>query len=90
MYCVVIKMPSKNLGPKGQVVIPKRMRDTIGIKPGAEVTLEIREDEIVISKPKIEGKYTEYYSSTRASKLKKTVDIKEIMAEEVRGRHALP
>ncbi len=90
MYCVVIKMPSKNLGPKGQVVIPKRMRDTIGIKPGAEVTLEIREDEIVISKPKIEGKYTEYYSSTRASKLKKIVNIKEIMAEEVCGRHALP
>jgi AbrB family looped-hinge helix DNA binding protein len=82
-------MPSKNLGLKGQVVIPKRMRDTIGIKPGSEVTLEIREDEIVISKPKIEGNYTEYYSSTRASKLKKAVNIKEIISEEVCGRHAL-
>ena len=85
-----MQMPSKNLGPKGQVVIPKRMRDTIGIKPGAEITLEIREDEIVISKSKIEGKYTEYYSSTRGSKLKKIVNIKEIIPEEVCGRHALP
>jgi len=65
------------------------MRDTIGIKPGAEVTLEIRENEIVISKPKIEGKYTQYYSSTCASKLKKAVNIKETISEEVRGRHAL-
>jgi AbrB family looped-hinge helix DNA binding protein len=83
-------MPSKNLGPKGQVVIPKQMRDTLGIKPGAQVTLEMREDEIVISKPKIEGKYTDYYSSTRASKLKKTVNIKEILSQEVCGRDALP
>jgi AbrB family looped-hinge helix DNA binding protein len=85
-----MSMPSKNLGPKGQVVIPKRMRDAIGIKQNSEVTLEIREDEIVISKPKIEGKYTEYYSSTCTSKLKKTVNIKEILSEEVCSRHAIP
>ena len=47
-------MPTKNIGPKGQIVIPKRMRDAIGIKPGVDVTLEIRENEIVITKPKIE------------------------------------
>jgi AbrB family looped-hinge helix DNA binding protein len=90
VHNVVIQMTSKHLGPKGQVVIPKRMRDTIGIKPGAQVTLEIREDEIVISKPKSKGKYTEYYTSTRVSKLKKPVNIKEIISEEISGRHALP
>jgi AbrB family looped-hinge helix DNA binding protein len=90
VHNVVIQMTSKHLGPKGQVVIPKRMRDTIGIKPGTQVTLEIREDEIVISKPKSKGKYTEYYTSTRVSKLKKPVNIKEIISEEVCGRHALP
>jgi len=83
-------MPTKSVGPKGQVVIPKRMREAIGIKPGVDVTLEIREDEIVISKPKIEGNYTEYYSSTRAPKLKKTINIKKIMTQEVCNRHALP
>jgi len=83
-------MPTKNIGPKGQIVIPKRMRDAIGIKPGVDVTLEIRENEIVITKPKIEGNYTEYYSSTRTPKLKKPINIKEIMFEEVSSRHAIP
>ncbi len=86
----MLNIPTKSVGPKGQVVIPKRMRDAIGIKPGVDVNLEIREDEIVISKPKIEGNYTEYYSSTRAPKLKKPINIKEIITEEVCHRHALP
>ncbi len=66
------------------------MRDALGIKPGSQVTLEIRDDEIVMSKPKIQGKYTQYYSSTRAPKLKKTINIKEILSEEDCSRHALP
>ena len=74
-------MPTKNVGPKGQVVIPKRMRDAIGIRPGVEVLIETRENEIVITKPKIEGNYTEYYSSTRVPKLKKHVNIKEIITK---------
>jgi len=83
-------MPEKNLGPKGQVVIPKAMRETIGLKPGAEISLELRQDEIVITKPKIKGKYTEYYSSTRSSKLRKQVNIKELLAEETCNRHVIP
>ncbi|MGD0451667.1 MAG: AbrB/MazE/SpoVT family DNA-binding domain-containing protein [Candidatus Bathyarchaeia archaeon] len=83
-------MPTKSVGPKGQVVIPKRMRDSIGIKPGVDVTLEVRENEIVISKPKIEGNYTEYYSSTSAPKLKKPINTKKIITAEVGQRHALP
>ncbi len=59
-------MPTKNIGPKGQVVIPKRMRDALGIKPGVDVTLEIREDEIIIRKPRIEGNYTEYFTATQS------------------------
>lgn len=82
-------MPRRNVGPKGQVVIPKQMRDALGLKPGVEVILEVRGDEVVISRPKIEGSYTEYYAATHASKLKKSVDIKEIIGEVVERRHAL-
>jgi AbrB family looped-hinge helix DNA binding protein len=85
-----LKMPTKSVGPKGQVVIPKKMRDAIGIRPGVDVTLEMRQDEIVISKPKIEGNYTDYYSSTQAPKLKRPINIKEIITEEVCDRHAIP
>ena len=82
-------MPQKNIGQKGQVVIPKQLRDAIGLKPGVEVILELRGNEIVISKPKIEGSYTEYYTTTHAPKLKKLVNIKEIMDQEVTQRHAI-
>lgn len=82
-------MPTKNIGTKGQVVIPKRIRDALGLKPGVDVTIELRGEEIVISKPKIGGNYTEYYVSTRSPKLKELVDIKKIIAEEVAQRHGL-
>jgi AbrB family looped-hinge helix DNA binding protein len=86
---LVSKLTTKSVGPKGQVVIPKRMRDALGLKPGVDVTLEIKGDEIVISKPKIEGSYTEYYITTCSPKLKKPVHIKEIITEEVAQRYAL-
>jgi len=82
-------MPQKNIGQKGQVVIPKQLRDAMGLKPGVEVILELRGDEIVISKPKIEGSYTEYYTTTHVPKLKKLVNIKEIIDQEVAQRHAI-
>ena len=85
----MFSMPRKNVGPKGQVVIPKQLRDAMGLKPGVEVILEIRGEEIVISKPKIGGNYTEYFISTKAPKLKKTINIKETIEEEVAQRNAV-
>ncbi len=82
-------MPRKNVGPKGQVVIPKQLRDALGLKPGVEVVLELRDQEIVITKPKIEGNYTEYFISTSAPKLKKPINIKKIIEEEASNRHGI-
>ncbi len=70
MWCKVVA--TKSVGPKGQVVIPKQIRDAIGLKPSVEVAFELRDDEIVIKKPKIEGSYTEYYTSTLCAKTEKT------------------
>lgn len=78
------------MGPKGQVVIPKQMRDALGLKPGVEVILEIKGNEVVISKPTIEGSYTEYFVATQSSKLRKIVNIKELLSEEVEHRNAIP
>jgi AbrB family looped-hinge helix DNA binding protein len=82
-------MPNKNVGPKGQVVIPKRMREALGLKPGVEITLELRDDEIVIKKPKISGSYTEYFIATSRPKLKKRINIKELITSEVEERHGI-
>jgi AbrB family looped-hinge helix DNA binding protein len=43
------------VGPKGQVVLPKRIRDRLGIKPGDSVDVEQRDDEVRIRRVDLEG-----------------------------------
>ncbi len=84
-----VKVPKRNVGPKGQVVIPKQMRDALGLKPGVEITLEIRNQEIVIKKPQVRGSYTEYFITTSSPKLKKMINIKELINQEVDERNVV-
>jgi AbrB family looped-hinge helix DNA binding protein len=37
------------VGPKGQVVIPKQIRDRVSLEPGDEVDIELRGDDIVVT-----------------------------------------
>jgi AbrB family looped-hinge helix DNA binding protein len=39
---------TNRVGPKGQVVLPKRIRDRLGIKPGDSVVVDERDDEVRI------------------------------------------
>lgn len=39
----------RKIGQKGQIVIPKVIREYVGIKPGDEVIVEVRDKEIVIT-----------------------------------------
>jgi AbrB family looped-hinge helix DNA binding protein len=83
-------MAKKCVGPKGQILIPKPMREAIGIKPGVDVVIELRDDEIVITKPKVGGNYTEYYITASSPKLKSVINVKKLILEEASNRHALP
>ena len=75
---LLIKRP---LGPKGQIVIPKDIRDFLGLKPGSEVTLEVVGNEIIIKPtPTIEDFLTQFCSAPR--KVTKNVDIEKIIDEE--------
>ncbi|MDR0372993.1 MAG: AbrB/MazE/SpoVT family DNA-binding domain-containing protein [Nitrososphaerota archaeon] len=82
-------MPARSIGPKGQVVIPKRMREALGLNPGVEVIFELREKEVVIKKPEVSGSYADYFMTTSAPKLKKWINLKELIAEEVDERVSL-
>jgi AbrB family looped-hinge helix DNA binding protein len=36
------------VGPKGQVVLPKSLREQLGIQPGDEVDVELQDDALVV------------------------------------------
>jgi AbrB family looped-hinge helix DNA binding protein len=44
-------MTSAKVGPKGQVVIPKQIRDALGIEPGGRVEIEREGREVRVRKP---------------------------------------
>ena len=78
-------MASKvTVGPKGQVVIPKEIREKTGVREGQDVIVDARGDEVVIKRASPPTKdYVEYYSSTFAKKLRKNVDIRAIDRKSV-------
>lgn len=77
------------VGPKGQVVIPESMRRALGIKPGSNVILEMREEEVVIRPELKPREFVEYYTKTYAKKLRKGVDVKKIIVSEGMERFGL-
>ena len=67
------------VGPKGQVVIPKDIRDKIGIKEYSEVLIDTVDDSVIIRKLKPESvSYIDYYCTTYSKKLTKKVGIKKL------------
>ena len=71
------------VGPKGQVVIPKEIRDKIGIKEYSEVIVNIIDDSVIIKKLKPESvTYVDYYCTTYSKKLTKKIDVKKIAEEQ--------
>jgi AbrB family looped-hinge helix DNA binding protein len=66
----------RTLGEKGQIVVPKDIREYLGLKPGSEIIFEIREGMIVIRPKKNPKEFVEEFTNV-PKKLKK-VDIKKI------------
>gem|GEM_PF-352272 len=81
-YTMVIHMQVKRrLGPKGQIVLPKDIREMLGVKPGSEVILEVTGDEVKIKPANKPETYFDRFGNT-SRKLTKLVDIKKIIEEE--------
>ncbi|EQB66057.1 MAG: hypothetical protein AMDU3_IPLC00001G0223 [Thermoplasmatales archaeon I-plasma] len=71
------------VGPKGQIVIPKDIRDKLGIKEFSEVLIVLRGTEVVISRSAPTSvSHTDFFTTTYAKKLKQKVDLKKVLDEE--------
>ena len=79
----------KKVGQKGQIVIPKVIREHLGIMPGDEVIMEVREREVVISSGVRPEDFVEDFCSTAEKKLSKKIDLERLLEMEVEERFAL-
>jgi AbrB family looped-hinge helix DNA binding protein len=82
-----MKKSTRTVGPKGQVVIPKEVRDETGLTEGSEVSVEARNGDVVIRRvAPLTGSYVDYFTATYARKVEKPADFKRIIEEEHDGR----
>ncbi len=66
----------RTISEKGQIVIPKDVRDYLGLKPGTEITFEVSDGKVTI-KPKLSpNEFIEKFTNV-GKKLKK-LDMKRI------------
>ena len=79
----------RKVGPKGQIVIPKIVRESLGIQPGDEVVMEIKEKELLIRREVSPEKFVNDFCSVAKRKLTRKVDLERILEEEVEERLAL-
>jgi AbrB family looped-hinge helix DNA binding protein len=70
-------MISKNVLAKGQIVIPKTIRDLLGINIGDELIIDIDEDKIILTKKKdVTGVFLEVCENS-----KQKISMKDIKKE---------
>ena len=81
-------MFKRKIGPKGQIVIPKDIRDYLGLKSGSEVVLEVKGRELVLRSDVNPEKFVEEFSSV-PNKLKHKVDLKKLYEEQLEEKHEI-
>lgn len=79
----------RRVGEKGQIVIPKIVREYVGIKPGDEVVMDVKEKELVITPVVSPENFVEDFCSVVKRKLASKVDLERLLEQEVEERLAL-
>jgi AbrB family looped-hinge helix DNA binding protein len=78
----------RKIGQKGQIVIPKIVRELLAVSPGDEIIMEVREKEVLI-RPKVDPtKFVEDFCLA-GRKLREKIDLERLLEEEVKERFAL-
>jgi AbrB family looped-hinge helix DNA binding protein len=79
----------RKIGPKGQIVIPKVVRDFLGLESGDEVILEVRDKEVLIRRGVDPASFVNDFCSSIDKKLKEKVDLEKLLEGEVEERTIL-
>ena len=72
----------RRLGPKGQVVVPKEIREKLGLMEGSTLTFEISGDTILVRPEPSPEEIVERFLSVKGKKLRRLVDWKSVLDEE--------
>ncbi len=76
---------SSKVGPKGQVVIPKVLRDAFKITPGSNVVFSIDGDKLILRKP-LEDATSVFESLARSRKKALSLHPHEAYEREIEER----
>ena len=66
----------REIGEKGQVVIPKDIRDHLGLNIGVNIIFEVKDDEVVLKKEEDAVAIVKDFFNT--PKIKKKISVKEL------------
>ncbi len=66
----------REIGEKGQIVIPKDIRNHLGLDVGIEVTFEVKDNEIIIKKEKNNEEFLKDFLNF--PKIKRKISVKEL------------
>lgn len=72
----------RKIGPKGQLVIPKVVREFLGIKPGDEVVMEVRGRDVFIRPQMSPEKFVDAFCSIVSEKLREKVNLEKLLEGE--------
>ena len=72
----------REIGERGQVVIPKDIRKFLGLHKGQTVVFEVKEKEVILKLSDPEKFLEDFLNVPRLKKPLKTKDIKRILEEQ--------
>ena len=73
----------REIGEKGQVVIPKDIREHLGLKIGEKVVFEVKDDKVTLKKEQdVDEFLKEFFTIARLKQSISAKDIKKILEEQ--------
>jgi AbrB family looped-hinge helix DNA binding protein len=80
-----LRLKSK-IGPKGQVVVPKPIRDAFGFTPGNEVDFQIERDSVVLKPSAGKDAISDFINAVEKRPAPEKIDWDEIHYSQIKER----